>query len=178
MNNNSGPRGDDILSFEPGDVPHVLAQIARLGEGIKAEFDLLAGRMSWLVIAESFIFSAFATVTASYRPDHPAIGVLRYLAWVLPIIGMVMAACVYVAILPALNAVDTLKTQRDRVMAGLPVQLRIDLIAARSRKQWWGNLPAYLLPRCSSWYGREPVYSRCFTAKLEPATTRTEVRYC
>lgn len=72
--------GDDIISFEQGDLPHVLSQIARLGEGLKAEFDLIAGRMSWLVIAESFIFSAFATATASYRADHPAIGVLRYLA--------------------------------------------------------------------------------------------------
>src|SRR5262249_55844875 len=132
---------------EPSDVPHVLAQIARLGEGLKAEFDLITGRMSWLVIAESFIFSAFATVTASYRPDHPLIGVLRYLAWVLPFVGMFLAVCVYVAVIAALSAVDTLKNQRDRMMTGLPRQLRIDLISARSQKQWWGNLPAHAIPR-------------------------------
>src|SRR5262245_13896751 len=47
--------GDEMISFETSDVPHVLSQIARLGEGLKAEFDLIAGRMTWLVISESFI---------------------------------------------------------------------------------------------------------------------------
>jgi hypothetical protein len=146
MNNDPELPGDGVISFEPSDVLHVLSQIARLGEGLKAEFDLMAGRMSWLVIAESFIFSAFATATASYRVDHPLIGVLRYLAWVLSFVGMFLAVCVYVAILAALSAVDTLKNQRDRMMAGLPSQLRIDLISVRSRKQWWGNLPAHVIP--------------------------------
>ena len=135
-----------VIPFEPGDIPHVLAQIARLGEGLKAEFDLIAGRMSWLVIAESFIFSAFATATASYRPDHALVDVLRYLGWILPFIGMFMAACVYVAILAALSAVHTLKNQRDRMMAGLPSRLRIDLISAQSREQLWGNLPTHTIP--------------------------------
>jgi hypothetical protein len=138
--------GDTAIAFETGDIPHVLSQIARLGEGLKAEFDLIAGRMSWLVIAESFIFSAFATATASYRPDHPLAGVLRYLGWVLPFVGMFMAACVYVAILAALSAVHTLKNQRDRMMAGLPSRLRIDLISAHSREQRWGNLPTHIIP--------------------------------
>jgi hypothetical protein len=143
--NNPNPR-DDVISFEPGDVPHVLSQIARLGEGLKAEFDLIAGRMSWLVIAESFIFSAFATAIANYRPDHPAAGGLRFLAWVLPFVGMVLSLTVYVAILAALSSIDLLKSQRDRMMAGLPVQLRIDLISAQSRQEWWGNLPTHVIP--------------------------------
>jgi hypothetical protein len=138
--------GNAVIGYEAGDIPHVLSQIARLGEGLKAEFDLIAGRMSWLVIAESFIFSAFATATASYRPDHPVAGVLRYLAWILPFIGMFMAVCVYVALLAAQSAVHTLKTQRDRMMAGLPKHLQIDLIAARSRQQFWGNLPTTTIP--------------------------------
>jgi hypothetical protein len=145
MSNPESP-GNAVIAFEAGDIPHVLSQIARLGEGLKAKFDLIAGRMSWLVIAESFIFSAFATATASYRPDHPLAGVLRFLTWILPFVGMFMAACVYVAILAALSAVDTLKNQRDRMMAGLPSQLRIDLISAHSREQLWGNLPTHTIP--------------------------------
>jgi hypothetical protein len=140
------PLDNDVVSFDPGDVPHVLAQIARLGEMLKAEFDLIAGRMSWLVIAESFIFSAFATVIANYRPDHPVVEGLRFLAWILPIVGMFLAVAVYLAILAALSAIDTLKRQRDRMMAGLPPHLRIDLISARSRQQWWGNLSAHAIP--------------------------------
>jgi hypothetical protein len=140
------PSGDDVTSFDPGDVPHVLSQIARLGEGLKAEFDLIAGRMSWLVIAESFIFSAFATAIANYRPDHPVVGGLRFLAWVLPFVGMFLAVTVYLALLAALSAIDRLKSQRDRMMAGLPAQLRIDLISAQSLQQWWGNLPTHVIP--------------------------------
>ena len=146
MSKESELPGTDVISFEPADVPYVLAQIARFGEGLKAEFDLLAGRMSWLVIAESFIFSAFATATASYRPDHPKADVLLYLAWVLPFVGMFLSASVYTAILAALSAINTLKNQRDRMMAGLPDQLRIDLISARGRNQWWGNVPAHVIP--------------------------------
>ena len=102
--------------------------------------------LSWLVIAESFIFSAFATAAASFRVDHPLVGALRYLILVLPFVGMLLAACVYVAILAALSAVDSLKEQRDRLMVGLPPQLRVDLISKRSQKHWWGNLPAYVIP--------------------------------
>jgi hypothetical protein len=68
------------------------------------------------------------------------------LAWTLPFVGMFLAVCVYAAILAALSAVDALKIQRDRMMAGLPSQLQIDLIAAQSGKEWWGNLPAYVIP--------------------------------
>ena len=64
-------------------LPHALTQIARLAEGVKSEFDLIAGRMSWLVIAESFIFSAFATALSSYRPDHRMARELIYLIWVM-----------------------------------------------------------------------------------------------
>jgi hypothetical protein len=57
--------------------------------------------MSWLVISESFIFSVFATAIANYRPDHPVIGGLRFLAWVLPLVGMILTVTVYVAIVAA-----------------------------------------------------------------------------
>jgi hypothetical protein len=73
MSKDSEQPGDDVITFDPGNVPHVQPHIARLGEGRKAEFDLIAGRMSWLVISESFLFSAFATAIANYRPDHPAV---------------------------------------------------------------------------------------------------------
>jgi hypothetical protein len=146
MNNDPGPSGEDVISFEPGDVPLVLVQIARLGEGLKAEFDLLAGRMSWLVISESFIFSAFATGIANYRHDHPVAGGLQFLVRILPFVGMFLAVAVHASILAALSAINSLKNQRDRLMAGLPSQLRIDLISSRSRRQWWGNLPAHAIP--------------------------------
>ena len=146
MNKSSELRGDDLIAFELADVPNALTQIGRLGEGIKAEFDLIMGRMSWLVIAESFIFSAFATVIVNFRADHPLVGVMGYLAWVLPFVGMFLAATVYLAIVAALGAIVALKKQRERMMARLPSHLQIDLISAGSRIQWWGNVPAHVIP--------------------------------
>ena len=88
--------------FDPGDVPHALVQIARLAEGVKWEFDLIAGRMSWLVIAESFIFSAFATSDRELpHPDTPSRRCCITLFRVMPFVGMFLAASVYVAILAA-----------------------------------------------------------------------------
>jgi len=143
---NEAEHPGNATPFDAADIPHALTQIARLAEGVKAEFDLIAGRMSWLVIAESFIFSAFATAIASYRSDHNLAGALRYLIYIMPLVGMLLAVCVYVAILAAHRAVDTLKGQRDRMIECLPTRLRIDLISKRSREQRWGNLPTHVIP--------------------------------
>jgi hypothetical protein len=142
-------------AFESESIPYVLAQITRLHEGVKAEFDLIAGRMSWLMIAESFIFSAFGTAVANYRPDHLLAAELTYLLCVLPLVGMLLAVCVYAAILAAHRALDNLKTQRDRMVKRLPQGLWIDLISSRTRVQWWGNLPTHVLPPvlCLIWAG-------------------------
>jgi hypothetical protein len=143
---NDGAKDAGVTPLDPGDLPFVLTQIARLAEGVKSEFDLISGRMSWLVIAESFIFSAFAAATSSYRPDHPLADVLRYLLSVLPLVGMLLVVCVYVALLAAHSVVGTLKSQRDRLIATLPARLRIDLISGHSRVQWWGNVPTHVIP--------------------------------
>jgi hypothetical protein len=64
----------------------------------------------------------------------------------LPFVGIFLAASVYIALLAALSSIDILKCQRDRMMNGLPSQLRIDLISSRSRQQWWGNLATHVIP--------------------------------
>ena len=154
MKPSESPPGEDS-PFEPGDIPHALAQITRLHEGVKAEFDLIAGRMSWLVIAESFIFSAFATAISNYRQDLRLARELAYLICVLPFVGILLAACVYVSILAAHYALDNLKTQRERMVKRLPRGLWVDLISSHSRVQWWGNLPTHVLPPVLSliWVG-------------------------
>lgn len=144
MSSAGNPSSD--TPFDAADIPHALTQIARLAEGVKSEFDLIAGRMSWLVISESFIFSAFATAVSSYRPDHKLASGLLYLTWIMPVVGMFLAVCVYVAILAAHCALGSLKTQRDRMIACLPSQLWIDLISTRSRIQRWGNVPTHVIP--------------------------------
>jgi hypothetical protein len=144
--NNAEPRGNEVMPFEPGDIPYALTQIARLAEGVKSEFDLIAGRMSWLVVSESFIFSAFVAAISNYQPNHKMAEILLYLIWVLPLVGMYLAVCVFAAIRAADFAVAILKDQRERMMERLPVPLRIDLISTRSREQWWGNAPTHVIP--------------------------------
>ncbi|HEX2929438.1 MAG TPA: hypothetical protein VHV54_06980 [Candidatus Binatia bacterium] len=133
-------------AFESGDISHALTQIARLAEGVKSEFDLVGSRISWLVIAESFLFPGFALALVNYRLDHPFASVLVYVVWAIPIVGMVLAASVYVAILAAHSSIAILKDQRDRLIECLPERLRIDLISSGSRQQWWGNVPTHVIP--------------------------------
>jgi hypothetical protein len=102
--------------------------------------------MTWLVVSESFIFSAFATVLSTYRPDHHHALVLLYVLWAMPLTGIFLAAVVYFAVLAAHFAIRTLKLQRDRMIEHLPSDLWIDLISTRSRIQWWGNVPTYIIP--------------------------------
>jgi hypothetical protein len=139
------PPGGEAASA-PGDIDRILIQVSRLADGVKSEFDLIAGRMTWLVIGESFIYSAFATSSASYSPDHRFAHSLLYLVWVLPFTGMLLAICVYMAILAAFSSINRLKDQRDRMIGRLPDYLQIDLIATSSRQQLWGNTPAHIIP--------------------------------
>lgn len=77
--------------------------------------------MTWLVVAESFIY------------------------WVTPFVGMCLAVCVYIAILAAHRSIGILKDQRERLIESLPVQLRIDLISNRSRKHSMENLVTHVI---------------------------------
>jgi hypothetical protein len=132
--------------FPPGEIPNAIAQIARLTEAVKSEFDLIAKRMTWPVVSESFTFSVFAAVLSTYRPDHHHAALLLYVLWVMPLTGMFLASAVYVTILAAHIALRSLKRQGDRMIEHLPRDLWIDLISTQSRIQWWGNVPTHIIP--------------------------------
>ena len=51
MSTDASKRTD--VPFDPREIPNALTQIARLGEGVKTEFDLIAGRMTWLTRPEA-----------------------------------------------------------------------------------------------------------------------------
>ena len=132
--------------FADTDIPYGLTQLGRLADADRAELDLIGMRLSWLVIGESFIFSAFATAVSNYDPNRKLALALLYIIWVMPLLGMLLAGCVYVAILAAQSAGDRLKEQRDRLMVRLPQHLRISLISTKSREHWWGNVPPRVIP--------------------------------
>ena len=133
-------------SFAEADIVHGLIQLGRLTDAVRAELDLIGMRLTWLVISESFLFSAFAVSVPTYDSNRNLSGVLLYILWAMPLVGMLLAGCVYVAILAALRAGKRLIEQRDQMMERLPEHLRVSLISVQSREYWWGNVPPRVIP--------------------------------
>ena len=134
-------------SFEPEDYPHVLTQLNRLGIAVDKELDLINYRMMWIVVAESFIFSGFATAAVNYIPDHlPLKNTVGYLLMLMPLLGIFLVGIAVPAISAAHSAVRRLKEQRDNLERRLPQHLRITLISWKDRENWMGNLPARFIP--------------------------------
>jgi hypothetical protein len=132
--------------FAEKDMLHGLTQLGRVADAVRAEIDLVGMRLTWLVIAESFICSAFAVAVASYDPSRILAEVLRYRLWTMPLVGMLLAGCVYVGILAAHRAGEQLMAQREQLMERLPAHLRIRFISSQSREYWWGNVPPRIIP--------------------------------
>jgi hypothetical protein len=141
--------------FAAEDITHGLIQLGRIAEAMRIEIDLVGMRLTWLVISESFIFSAFAVAIANYEAGGRLAAVLRYMLWTMPLVGMLLAGCVYAAILAAHSAGQRLMAERERLMERLPAHLHISFISSRSREYWWGNLPPRIIPPllCVLWLG-------------------------
>ena len=146
MGSDKGRFVPDEPALDAAGVGHALTQIGRLGEGIKAQFDLIGVRMTWLVLSESFSFSAFTLTVANYDPAHRLAEVQLYLIWALPIVGMGLAVFVFVGIRAAHHATLRLKRQREVMMARVPDPLRVDLISSFSPEHWWGEVPQHAIP--------------------------------
>jgi uncharacterized integral membrane protein len=125
---------------------HVLAQLARIDDAISKEFSLVSERMTWLVISESFIFAAFTSAVANYRPEHKMALSLLFLVWILPLVGFLFALLVYPAILAAHVAAFKLKTLREELEVKLPQELQITLISSKNKEHFLGNIPPYAIP--------------------------------
>jgi hypothetical protein len=132
--------------FAEADIVHGIIQLGRLTDAVRAELDLIGMRLTWLVISESFLFSAFAVSVPTYNSSPNLSGVSVYILWTMPLVGMLLAGCVYVAILAALRAGKRLMEQRDQLMERLPEHLRISLISSGSQEYWWGNVPPTAIP--------------------------------
>ena len=134
------------MPFAEADLVHGLIQLGRLTDAVRAELDLIGMRLTWLVISESFLFSAFAVSVPTYDSKANLSQVLLYILWTMPLVGMLFAGSVYVALLAALRAGNQLMEQRDQLMERLPEHLRISLISSQSREYWWGNVPPRVIP--------------------------------
>ncbi|MEW6737299.1 MAG: hypothetical protein AB1489_38810 [Acidobacteriota bacterium] len=124
-----------------------VAQLARYGDAISKEFTLVNDRMTWLVVAESFIFSAFATSAAYYATS----GSMKYLVGCLlifmPLLGIFLAKTVIPAIKAAHEATDSLKERRDSFESRLPEHLQVRMITCKDPQHEKGNIPAKRVPK-------------------------------
>jgi len=138
---------DLSLALEPVEYPYVLAQLNRLGMAVDKELDLVNYRMMWIVVAESFIFSGFATAAVNYIPERlPLKNTVGYLLVLMPLLGIFLVSIAIPAISAAHSAVRRLKEQRDSLECKLPQHLRIALVSWKDRENWMGNLPARFIP--------------------------------
>lgn len=129
------------------DIPHLLTQIGRLSDAVKAEFDLVGTRMTWLVISQSFMFATFATAVANASGKNQEFSAsLKYLVGMIPILGVIVAVLVALAIRVAHKVASDMKNQRDNLIKYLPVNLQITLVSSSDKAHIIGNLSAAYLP--------------------------------
>jgi hypothetical protein len=119
-------------------------RLNRLDSNIKAEFDLIGHRMTWLVISQSFLFSAFSLAAANPTGPH----VLRILLWLLPSLGTVASITVYLAILAAHSVIRKVKKDRRPLeeVANKKFGLELDSCGDDRWEHVVGNVPSLLIP--------------------------------
>lgn len=119
--------------------------ISRLDSQIRAEFDVINQRMTWLMVAQSFLFIAYANVWVGLsRGSHL---MLWTLSVVIPSIGIAMAVLVRLAIWAAHSVVSRVKDERTRFEQDYPEYARYRIsVHRRQMEHRLGNLPAQILP--------------------------------
>jgi hypothetical protein len=130
-------------------IPVLLDQLGRVDRGIRHEFDLIGMRMMWFVLSEFFLFFSFTTACNSYAAEHPMKWVLMVVLIAMPVLGIVMAAFVYPAILAAHSAAHLLKHEQERLeesVRRVDEDLVVSLISLRDPENKVGNIPSLYLP--------------------------------
>lgn len=123
-------------------------RIDRLDSHIKFEFELTAQRVTYLAIAESFLFGSYAAAVAAIKKD-PAQSLdysppLRNLIQTVPWIGVVLAGAVFAAVLCAISMIFKLKAVREGLEGSYPGVHRD--IGWKSLEHFVGLLPPIVIP--------------------------------
>jgi len=123
------------------------SRIERLDYHIRMEYDLMGQRMSWMVISQSFLFSAVA-LTANSSVDRSMHQVIELLRLLIPFIGVLSCLLSSAAIIAARSAINRLKHLRDALEDTFSVEYGIDKLGVR-QSEWqysFGNFPTSFLP--------------------------------
>ncbi len=119
--------------------------INRMDSQIRIEFELVNQRMSWLMVAQSFLFIAYATVWVGLSREVNII--LSKLTLIIPSIGIAMAILVRIAIWAAHNIVSHVKDERARFEKEHPAYKDYRISVHRKELEHkLGNFPAQILP--------------------------------
>lgn len=91
-------------------------RLVRLDAQIKMEFDLIGLRVGWLLLSNSFLFTAYVVALNNTNKDEFSISLSHFLIfWVLPGIGLVSSSLVTYAVYAAHDVIDEFKGLRDKV---------------------------------------------------------------
>lgn len=119
--------------------------IDRLDSQIRAEFEVINQRMTWMMVAQSFLFIAYANVWVGLSRGFHTI--LSKLAVIIPLIGIAMAILVRLAIWAAHSVVSKVKDERARFENDHPAYKDYKISVHRKEiEHRLGNLPAQILP--------------------------------
>lgn len=143
-------------------IPHIDPLLAvglrRLDTAIKNELDLIAQRIAWLVVSQTFLFSAFSTALArvAVSPTTSSMQTggahtthtLRSFVFAMPVLGMLLALLVFWAVVASNRCITALRTHLQALEMQIPPDyhdnLAISLLNS-SRTRIAGFLP-FALP--------------------------------
>jgi hypothetical protein len=83
-------------------------------EQLEAENSLIARRVSWLLLSQSFLFIAYTGALVARPPNAHAHQITRLLN-VFPLLGVLIVASVYASILAALLSIRALRWRFDEI---------------------------------------------------------------
>ncbi|MCI0599012.1 MAG: hypothetical protein L0Y60_05765 [Beijerinckiaceae bacterium] len=138
----------DPRNFQESEISAVVQQLTRLSDAIEKEYTLVNDRMTWLAVSETFIFGAFATAATGYpgQSGSEITILVNWLLFLMPVLGLLMAASVIPAIYAAHSAATRLKNGRQAYENLLPERLRVPAISANDWEHHWGNIPPQWVP--------------------------------
>ena len=131
----------------PSDDGVLNRRLARLDSQIKIEFDLVGHRISWLLVANAFLFSAYV-LTLNHVKSEDYIWQIKILTISLPAIGAVSSLLVGMAVYAAHWVMKKLKPIRDKLEQQASSLYEYEQIGIATNK--WphriGNWPPNVLP--------------------------------
>lgn len=147
----------DALSIPKID-PLLAVGLRRLDTAIKNELDLIAQRIAWLVVSQTFLFSAFSTalsrVAGSAAPGTaPGAGTtsshtLHRFVLVMPVLGMLVGLLVLWAVVASHHCIKSLREHLQSLEMQIPGDYHDNLAISQinsSRSRIAGFLP-FALP--------------------------------